>query len=34
MIGAVTMSRIVVDRDASALILQQVKQHLEALPAT
>ncbi|GAB2922933.1 TetR/AcrR family transcriptional regulator [Paraburkholderia jirisanensis] len=34
MIGAVTMSRIAVDRDASALILQQVKQHLEALPAT
>jgi TetR/AcrR family transcriptional repressor of nem operon len=31
MIGALTMSRIMVDRDASALILQHVKQHLDAL---
>lgn len=31
MIGAVTMSRIMVDHDASARILQQVKHHLDAL---
>jgi TetR/AcrR family transcriptional repressor of nem operon len=31
MIGAVTMSRIIADRDASARVLQHVKEHLHAL---